>query len=118
MLAYPGIEVVNFEGNLQDVDDKQAITVDHFHSQHDQKQAVLWHDSTDTSMGCLDDGALRCKNDSPPSPLVQSVSNRSRRANWLKLCCILVITITIVVVVPVGVEVSRKKRWGFARFYI
>ena len=118
MLAYPGIEVVYFNGNLQDVEDKETVTIDHFHSQYDQKQAVLSQDSTDTSMSCLDNGSLRCKNDSPPGPLVQSVSNRSRRGNWLKLWCILAIIIIIVIAVPVGVDVSRKKRWGFARFSI
>ena len=118
MLAYPGIEVVNFKGNLQDVEDKETLIIDHFHSQYDQKQAVLSQDSTDTSMGCLDNGALRCKNDSPQGPLVQSVSNRSGRRNWLKLCCTLAIVIIIVIVVPVGVDVSRKKRWGSARVYI
>ena len=118
MLAYPGIELVNFKGDIQDVDDKETVTIDYFHAQHDQKQAISSQESTDTFVGFVDDGALRYKNDLPPGPLVQCVSNRSRRGNWLKLCCILAIIIIVVIVVPVGVDVSRKKRWGFARFYI
>ena len=41
VLAYPGIELAEFKENLQDVDDKQTVTINHFRAQHDQKQAVL-----------------------------------------------------------------------------
>ena len=51
MLAYPGIELVDFKGSLQDIDDKHTVTIDHFRAQHDQKQAVLSQASTDTSVG-------------------------------------------------------------------
>ena len=118
MLAYPGIELVDFKGSLQNIDDKQTVTIDHFRAQHDQKQAVLSQDSTDTSMGFLDGGALTYTKDLPFGPPVQCISNRSRRKKRLKIFCILAVIIIIVIVVPVGVGVPRKKRWGSALFYI
>ncbi len=121
MLAYPGIELVDFKGDLQNDDDKQTLTIDYVHAQHDQKQAVLSQDSTDTSVGFLDGGASRYTKDLPPGPLVQSISNRSRRKKRLKIFCILaviiIIVVVVVIVVPIGVGVARKKRWVFALFY-
>ncbi len=101
---------MDFQGDLQDADDKQTVTIDHFHAQHDQKQAVLSEDSTDTSVGFLNGGALRYTKDLPPGPLVQGISNRRQRGKWLKIFCVLGVIIIIVVVVPVGVSVSREKR--------
>ena len=112
---------MDFKGDLQDADDKQTLTIDYFHAQHDQKQAVLSQDSTDTSVGFLDGGAFRHTKDLPPSPLVQSISHRSRRKKRLKIFCILaviiIIIIVVVIVVPIGISVARKKRWVFALFY-
>ena len=117
MLAYPGIELVDFRGNSQDVNDKQTVTIDHFRAQHDQKQAVLSQDSTNTSVGFLDGDALRYKNDLPSGPLLQCLSNRSWRNKRLKTFCILAVIIIIVIVVPVGVGVSRDKMSVLALFY-
>ena len=109
---------MDFKGSLQDIDDKQAVTIDQFHAQHDQKQAVLSQDSTDTPVGFLDGGALRYTKELPFGPPVQCISNRSRRKKRLKIFCILAVIIIIVIVVPVGVGVSQKKRWCSALFYI
>ena len=114
MLAYPGIELVDFKGDLQDVDDKQTVNTDHFHPEHDQKQAILSQNSTDTSVGFLDGGAPRYTKDLPSGPLIRCISSRSRREKRLKMFCILAVIIIIVIVVPVGVGLSRKKRWVFA----
>ena len=118
MLAYPGIEVAGFKGDLQDAEDKQTVTIDHVHTQHDQKQVISSQDSTNTSVGFLDGGANRYTKDLPPGSLIQRVSNRTWREKRLKILCILAVIIMIVIVVPVGVSVSRRKRWGFALFYI
>ena len=117
MSAYPGIELAGFKGDLQDAEEKQTVTVDHIHAQHDQKQAALSEDSTNTSVGFLDGGAHRYTKDLPPGSLIQRVSNQTRREKRLKILCILAVIFMIVIVVPVGVSVSRKKRWGFALFY-
>ena len=117
MLAFPGIELACFRGDVQDAEDKQTVTVDHVHAQNDQKQVVSSQGSTNTSVGFLDGGAHRYTKDLPPGSLIQRVSNRHRRDKRLKIFCILAVIIMIVIVVPIGVSVSRKKRWGFALFY-
>lgn len=111
MSAYPGFELVDFEGDPRDLEDKQNVANGNVQAQLEQKQVVSSKVNTDTSVGSLNGGAHIHSKDLPPGPLVQGVSNRSRRAKWWKICGIVAVVIVIVVCIPVGVIVSRNKRW-------